>query len=269
MIAVRISNGEDWTYMALEESSGAMLDGPAGTMQVTAGLDGVNLSSEQGDVVWNQIREDFVKPRSFPSDMLANVGPGWINLFPGERISLGEVADSPYNEVFDFSLCKLAVNEGFVLSPSRAEDGDLVQAAWSNGVDLQPARFRQAGARVWLELVEPHNVGERCFVIDESGRRLVTVSMPCQGHDSVRLAPPKSFVSWLWAVDSAAARARSERFAIERLGQFFSVHDLTTGKKYIGRYKTGDREAETQDVYWALTSDGIGGLVLDYSLRRA
>ena len=56
---------------------------------------------------------------------------------------------------------------------------------------------------------------------------------------------------------------------IERKGSFFSVHDVATGKRYVGRYKTGDREVETQDIHWALTSDGIGGLVLDYALRRA
>jgi hypothetical protein len=269
MIAVRMSNGEEWTYMALEGSSGAKLASLSKSKQVVAGLDGVNLVSEQGGVVWKQIREDVAKPNGFPLEMLECVGPGWINLFPGERLSFGKVVDASYNDLFDISLCKIAVNEGFVLAPSRAEDGDLVLAAWSNGIELQPARFRQSGARVWLELVEPHKVGERCFVMDETGRRLVSVSLPAQGHDTVRLASPRSLVSWLWATDSSAARARSERFKVEQEGRFFSVYDTVTGKRYVGRYRTGDKEVETHDIHWALTSDGIGGLVLDYALRRA
>jgi hypothetical protein len=269
MIAVRLSNGEEWTYMALEGASGAKLARLSKAKQVVAGLDGVNLVSEQGGVIWRQINEDIARPKVFSETMLGHVGPGWINLYPGERLSFGKVENASYNDLFDVSLCKIAVTEGFVLAPSRVEDGDLVMSAWSNGVDLQPARFRQSGARVWLELVEPHKVGERCFVVDETGRRLVSVSLPCQGHDFVKLASPRSFVSWLWAADSSSARAMSERFEVKREGSFFSVQDLSTGKRYIGRYRTGDKDEETQDIHWALTSDGIGGLVLDYALRRA
>jgi len=252
--------------MPLEESGGSSSGHPG---LVTAGMEGVNLTSEQGKVIWRQIDEDIAKPKAFPEDMLSCVGPGWINVFPGERVSFGKEEGSKHNDIFDFSLSKAEINEGFVLAPSRVEDGDIVLSAWSNGIDMQPAKFRQQGARFWLELVEQHKVGERCFVIDETGRRLVSASMASDGNDSVRLVPPRSFVSWLWAIDSVAAKARSDRFEVEGKGDFFSVHDLVTRKKYVGRYKTPDRYAETEDIYWALTSDGMGGLVLDYVLRKA
>lgn len=260
MIAIRVSNGDDWSYV---EWNGSLK-----TASQEDGFDGVRLRSDDGGVVWQSTKEDEEYAAPFPDRMLRCMGSGWANIYPSERISFGKVEGATYNEVFDLSLSKIDTTEGFVLAPPNLDDGDLVLTAWGNGIDLQPGRFRRQGARIWVELVEPHKVGERCFLLDETGRRIVSASMPSVGGDEVRVAPPKSFVSWLWAVESSASKAMSERFTVEPEGNWFAIKDWRTGKRYLGKYKTSNKELETQDVHWALTSNGVGGLISDYVLRR-
>lgn len=277
---IRVAHGGRWSYVDWHSPQHRMLCRLAKDGLATPGPE-VRLHSDAGPLLWDSMGpEPSGGAAEPPFRALGSLTEDSINLQPDESLCLGRAPSAvSYNDFADVSILH-GVSHGGGLPVSRggASNGDVVLAAWP-GTEakkrLVPGIVRAEGHRLFLELAEPPEGGKRCFVLDEGGRSLVTVSMRSDGSDRIRLLSPKSVDSWLFSVGSRASKAGSERFEVESVdGRGFLVLDKKTGRRYAGRLRSGPGERERwameqERLQWLLANRGLGGVLPIYRLEKA
>ena len=272
MEAVRVTCGSDWAYVPTSGRRYDVLCKLASDGLAEATPSGVRLKHEAGPLAWSVIGHPREK-RPLPQ-VMSSLSANGIEIAPDEKLCFGRTGGGEYNEFADISLAKRNdANSGIKLSAARMSDGDMVLCAWPKSRRLIPGMVKTEGRRTTVLLVEAGPKGERCFVVDEEGKRLLTVSMQSDGSDTVKVMPPLSVDSWLFSVGSRAARDLNSRFEVEEEGGAFFISDKKTGRRYAGRMQNqsgSERlEIERERMQWLLATTGLGGILPIYKLEKA
>jgi hypothetical protein len=172
-----------------------------------------------------------------------------------------------HNEFLNMNLSDREPGEGLRMAGRSPSHGDIVIAAFPNGRST-PCMFRQEGRRSFVDLPWDVEEGERCFVVDESGSRLVSASMPSRGMDYMPLIPRISLLSWV--VGGCPSAIPEEHDGIEvRLGGpgEFVIVDSGESRRYRGRLRTGASE-EISDISNSIARHGLPGVLVSYQLSK-
>lgn len=278
---VRVAQGGRWAYVPRDSSQHRMICRLAKDGLASIGGPEVRLHSDAGPIFWESLGPEStgeaVEP---PTRALESLSERAIDVQPDERLCIGRAQSAiSYNEFADVSVLHgMSHGKGLPITSHCLSDGEIVLAAWP-GADakkrLVPGIVRADGRRLSLELAEAAPHGERCFVLDEHGTELCTVSMRSDGSDVIRILSPKAIDSWLFSVNSTASRAKSSRFEVEASGgRGFLILDKKTGRRYAGNLRSGPEEQERwtmegERLEWLLASRGLGGVLPIYELEKA
>jgi hypothetical protein len=197
---------------------------------------------------------------------LSSLSGGMLAMDGGQGMSFGKTPGATlHDEFLDVSMTDAPEDGAVSLASADAADGDVIVTLWPRSRALIPGRVRVTGRRMAVDLAGEAPAGERCFVLDEAGERLITVGMRSDG-DISRIAPRLALVSWLISGKSPVAGRIASRFIVEEkhhLGHVI-VADTSTGRKYevgaIGR-------PEVDDVRWSLAVAGIAGIAGRYDVE--
>jgi hypothetical protein len=272
MEAVRVTCGSDWAYVPTIGRKYEVLCKLASEGLAEATASGVRLKHETGPLAWSVMgrpRENRPLPQ-----VMRSLSENGMDISPDERLCFGKASDGEYNEYADVSLVRRKERGGGVkLSAGRMSEGDMVLCAWPRSLRLIPGMAKAEGRRLSVTLVDGAPRGERCFVVDEEGKRLLTVSLASDGSDTVKVMPPLAVDSWLFSVGSKAARDLNSRFEVEEEDGSFLISDKKTGRRYAGRLQSQsdpDRlEVERERLQWLLATSGLGGVLPIYALEKA
>lgn len=271
---IRVTDGKQWAYVPAtpEEQSRLSRFASAGMAEVTAGT--VYLKSDGGPMYWDALNRAKEIEHDNLRTVLQAVGSDSLNLTPDEMLVFGKKDDGEYNEFADISLVKKdSVDLGLRVAARPIQDNEIVMTLWPKSGALVPAKASTSGRRVWLELAEPQDEGERCFILDEKCSSLLTVSLESKGGNRLLVLNPLAIDSWLCASGSKAVMGMSDRFRFEpRQGEFVII-DGKTGKKFMGRFffANGDQESlrlEEVRIQRLLHSKGLGAILPTYELRK-
>jgi hypothetical protein len=273
---IRVTRGDGWFYVAAgSKSHGKLASMTAAGLAETHGHE-VRLVSETGPMDWDELSSPD-RHRPAPLAALAAMDPNGIRINPGESIRIGKDPDAAsYNEFADISLVTEAKSPGLALSSAGLTDGEIVVTVWPKEKRIVPAKVVASGARLWVELAEPQPKGSRCFVADDHGRSLATVSLQSDGSGLVAVLPPVALDSWLFAAGSRATKSRNDRYSLSSLsnGQAFVVTDNKTGRRYAGKFKNNPTcnperfSLESERVKWLLSFRGLAGILPNYQLAK-
>jgi hypothetical protein len=186
----------------------------------------------------------------------------------GQGMSFGNAQGAAaHNEFLDLSMTNAGADDKATLAPAEAEDGDVVVTLWPRSRVLIPGRMRVSGRRMAVELAGEQPDGERCFVMDEAGEGLITISMRADGMEMARVAPRLALVSWLVSSKSPVAAGLASRFVLEErpLGRVI-VADTSTGRMYE---VSASGRTEVDDVRWSLAVAGIAGIAGRYDVEAS
>ena len=272
MEAVRVTCGSDWAYVPTSGRKYDVLCKLASEGLAEATPSGVRLKHETGPLAWSVMGRPR-DSRPLPQAM-RSLSENGMDVSPDERLCFGKAAGGEYNEYADMPVVRRKEPGGGIkLSAGRMSDGDMVLCAWPRSRRLIPGMAKADGRRLSVSLVEAAPRGERCFVVDEEGKRLLTVSLASDGSDSVKVMPPLAMDSWLFSVGSRAARDLDSRFDVEEEDGSFLISDKKTGRRYAGRFQNGpDSERlgiEKERLQWLLATSGLGGILPVYTLEKA
>lgn len=187
---------------------------------------------------------------------------GGLRLGPG-LLHFGN-ADGDYNEFADVTLCR-GNRAGLRLAPRDPSDGDIVMSVFPSGKIL-PSRFVREGRRSFVELPWHSPAGERCFVLDETGARLATVSLASTATDRIRLLPRAAIVSWAAAVCPESLPEEFQSHSVEEAPDRCFV--ITHGdRRYKGHLSRGCPD-ELEEIRETLRRHGISGVIPYYQLTK-
>lgn len=273
---IRVTRGDGWFYVAAgSRSHGKLASMAAAGLAETHGHE-VRLVSETGPMDWDEL-SGHDGHKAAPLAALAAMEPNGIRINPAESIRIGKDPDAAsYNEFADISLVTEAKAPGLALSSAGLSDGEIVVTAWPKEKRIVPGRIVASGTKLWVELAEPQPKGSRCFVADDHGRSLATVSLKSDGSGMVAILPPVALDSWLFAAGSRATRSHNDRYSLSTVadGSRFVVTDNKTGRRYAGKYKNNptcnaDRwSLESERVKWLLSFRGLSGILPNYQLAK-
>lgn len=235
-------------------------------------LEGVKLYSENGPLVWKQIGDDYSGPSIINNTSLANMGKGYVDILPKERLIFGKADNArAYDPFLDLSVASADEHGGFKVFMGNLKDGDILLTFWEDGKTILPAKVNISSSRFDAELVESYKRDQRCFILDEKGETLVSIGK--SEGDTVSLLKPISFTSWLWAHDTNFKKAVSERYAVLDEDGTFLIKDSKTGKTFRGSYKSSGygetRSVELMEIEWLIASKGLGAIIPLYDLVKA
>ena len=198
-----------------------------------------------------------------------------LRLMPNEKLCFGNKKGSfSYDRESDLCLSECPVQVGTIgvrLRPRDLDDEEIVMTLWPSSRRAMPAKARRIGKRVWLDLVEEQNKGDRCFVFDDGWNGLITASLPVS-EGQVEAVSHCSIGTWLCSAGSKSASWMSDRFGVDGEGGSFVVEDRKTGRKYRGRFHAetaGAQAMEKAIVERRLAAKGIGALIPTYRLAKA
>lgn len=222
---------------------------------------GVLMFSEEGPHLpgerWTvpSAQEVLLSARHSLADGALRFGPGLLHF--------GN-ADGYYNEFADVTLCS-GQHAGLRLAPYDPSDGDIVMSVFPSGKIL-PSRFLREGKRSFVELPWHAPANERCFVLDETGARLATVSLAPTAADRIRLLPRAAIVSWAAAVCPDALPEEFQSYSVEEAPErcFVIMHG---GRRYKGHLSRGCPE-EIEEIRETLKRHGISGVIPYYQLTK-
>jgi hypothetical protein len=269
---IRVTRGDDWFYVPVGGGAHAKLCRLASKGLARPNNAEVRLVSESGPLDWDEIKQP--ESQSTPLAALAALLPDGLKVSPGEKICFGKHDNaSSYNEFADLSLLP-GETPGLSIASGTLVPGDMVLTVWPASGRIVPGKITNAGMRLAADLAEPQKKGERCFVVDEHGKAILTVSLASDGSNMVRLLPPMALDSWLFAAGSKALKSQAERFSMTHAGRRFVVTDNKSGRRYAGVFKN-DPEVnperwtlENQRVEWLLSSRGLSGILPNYQLSK-
>lgn len=269
---IRVVDGDRWTYVPADGTEQARLERFASADMVNVANGTVFLKSDAGPLFWHMLGQP--EPEKFSAKAAAEMlEKNSIRLMPDENITFGKKDGAAYNGSGDISLEQREMSgPGLKVAARPLEDGEIVMTAWPEDKTFIPARATVRGKRVWLELAEPQDDGQRCFVLDEKCRSLITVSHKTDGSTEVQAMVPAALDSWLCSVGSKAVMGLSDRYTLEVEGTNFTIKDLKTGRKYKGQFteKEGIHlDFEKMRMERLLGAKGIGAIIPSYVLKRA
>lgn len=267
--AVHIAGDNGWAYVP---SDGALYQkicklAKMGMASVDNGT--VYLKSETGPVIWNSVQSDKYVNHAMKAAKI--LGKDSIRLSPDEKLVFGRETGIAYNGSIDMSLVKASPDIGIKVATRPIEENEIVMTAWPSSGRFIPARAFMYGKRVCLELAETQDKGERCFVLDENCRSLLTVSVASSGSDRIDVMPQAAIDSWLCSIGSKAAMGLSDRFAVSVDGNEFSISDRKKNKTYMGKFVSIDAqqmEFEKMRLERLLVTKGLGAILPSYRLGR-
>lgn len=276
--AIRVTDGSRWAYIPAGSEHQERLErfASAGMAEVSNGF--VLLKHEVGPMFWDILNRDL-PPRDSDA-VLKTANKAFesksIQILPDEKISFGEKDGAEcYSKFADLSLQKDEGEDHVDVTGVELQDGQIVMTIWPESKRLMPAKAVMAGRRFWLELPEPQNRGERCFIVDENDSSLLTVSFKSDGSDKVAAMNPNVLTSWLCSAGSQSMAKSGGRFSVAHsaTGQF-TIKDKKTGKSYSGSVSAHPSDSESIDFERSmlerlLTSKGLGAVLPIYVLRRA
>jgi hypothetical protein len=204
---------------------------------------------------------------------LSSLSNGVLAMAGGHGLAFGKANGADDHEDF-LGLSVVRAGNGSVrLAEDDAEDGDVVAVLWPSGV-LMPGRVRVSGWRRAVELPASPPDGDRFFVLDEDGSTLITVGLPSDSVNMVRLLPRIAMVSWLVAVKSPAAAGVASRFVVEEVARRSSEGEPMLPRVVASDTKTGRRyevgacgQKEMDDVRWSLAVGGLAGIAGRYDVE--
>lgn len=261
---VRVSADERWAYLPVGSKAHRHLsqfaaDGLAGSNSVE-----VRLRSDAGPLFWSLVEGQDDCPL-FPTGCMTENG---IALLPGEELKFGKDDKGEYNEFADLSWLNnpSLKQSGIALSGKNLQEDDIVLTAWPSSQSILPARAIRSGRDFSFETIEPVEEGQRCFVIDEGGAGLITVSMASDGSNSVRSIRPEAIRSWLYSAGTSAPRQGGGRFSIKANGKEFVIDDAQRGRRYVGAFNTASPDDELGFIEMLLERGGLGSVLPNYRL---
>jgi hypothetical protein len=272
--AIRVSDGNKWMYVPTGSEHQTRLEhfAASGLADIVNGT--VMLKSDAGPIFWDLISKDFNGIQEI-TPLLKLAGEKSLCLLPDEELSFGKIDDAiAYNPFADVSLIKQKwAKGGLRLDLRQINNGGIVTTLWPNSGKIIPARIKESGKRLLLETIEPQDEGERCFVLDDQGKSLLTISFPVK-NKSVFALNPQAMDSWLCSAGSKSILKLSGRFSInsENDGSFI-ISDKKHGKTYAGRfhYEPSDHEnmeLEKSHLERLLANKGLGAILPSYVLKR-
>lgn len=274
--AIRVSDGNRWVYVPAGSEHQARLErfASAGLAEIANGI--VLLKSEAGPLFWEMLNK-LEKSRSDKLAILEKVDSDSINIEPDEQLSFGKKDDAlAYSDFADLSLTRQSWTSGGIpLATRPIEEREIVMTLWPKKNILIPAKSSNAVRRIGLELVEPQEKGDRCFVLDDKCETLLTVSFASDGSDKVMAINPVVMDSWLLAAGSNAMMKMSGRFDVVHHAEGnFLIADSKTGKKYAGNFIFSPSDKENFDLEKSrlvrlLASTGLGAILPTYGLKKA
>jgi hypothetical protein len=268
--AIRINSGGNWTYVPDTQEYRSRLErfSSAGMAEVKDGI--VNLLSEAGPMFWDSLRRSERPQENRLEQILAMLVDDGVSLSPDEELCFGNKQNPfGYSTVLDLALMKHGTKPGISLGSRSSKDGDIVSTVWPKAKIIIPAMMSGNA----LELADKMPDKERCFVLDEGGKQLLTVSMPATEKTMIKVADPKKFKSWLLSAGSSAARLPAANLSVlfEDGGKFL-ITDSARGRIYVGRMKTSTdsegHEFEQAMLENILASKGLGAILPKYELER-
>jgi hypothetical protein len=271
-MVVRAACGAKWGYVPVGGPRCETLRRLADSGLASSGPVEVRLHHDAGPLFWKE--RETESGGDPPLSVLEAMSDRGLGLEPGEEVVFGR-ADGAYNEFADITLAGSgrSTGRGLALSAKGLSDGAVVLTAWPGERKILPALVKADGPKYSLELAEPGPAGARCFVLDETGRNLITASMESDGSDDLRVMAPMALDSWLFAIGSMASREASERFFVKVEGKSFSIYDNKKGRRYAGSLKhdPSDQDKwgmEQERLHWLLASRGLGGILPIYELEK-
>lgn len=271
--AIRVSDGKRWAYVPANGEHYAHLESFAAVGLATVSVDGaVLLKHEAGPIFWDILNKAPADKETGISALKA-LDTKAINL-KNEKLVFGKKDDAiSYNQYADLSLME-GEESGVSLAARSIEDGDIVMTAWPKSERLIPAKVVEADKRILLEFPIAADKGDRCFVLDENGKELITVSFESDGSNRVYAMNAKVLDSWLCAAGSQTAMQLGGRFGVSHQPRGrFVIMDGKTGKTYSGTINSPEDdkdnfELEKIHLERLLASKGLGAILPRYILTR-
>jgi hypothetical protein len=204
----------------------------------------------------------------------ASLRPAWsgdsFKILPNEIIRLGDDdGEGEHNPFAKMSLSKSKMSGiGLPISNKPLEKLSIVLTLWSDD-KIIPARVINADLGCEIELAEAPKEGERCFIVDRQGSRLITVSMESSGNEYLKIVNPNSFLSWL-SVCKSNAVIGDGRFAVVKNGESFEINDSKRARKYIGKLVHSDEVLagyEISAISRMLAAKGLGAILPIYNME--
>lgn len=227
---------------------------------------GARLFSETGPILGTG---RWAPPRA--RDLLASLA----GMRDGKGLRIGKSAalrfgkgNPGYNEFLDMTLSGSDLGDGLRMAGRSPSYGDILIAAFPQG-RATPCMFRKEGRRSFVDLPWDVPEGERCFVLDGSGRKLVSASMPSRGMDYMPLIPRVSLLSWVVGECPTAMPEEHDGFHVRfaRTPGEFAIIDRKATRRYIGRLKTGTQE-EIDSIADSIARNGLPGVLVSYQLSK-
>lgn len=263
---VRVSYDNQWTYVVSGSEAHDHVCRFASQGLGDLGPAEVRLKSEAGPLLWELIGSHS-RGHGTPAAILDSMTDGGLLLRNKESLHLGKKSQH-YNEFADMSWDNMGEEgRGVGISDLPMQEGEIVLTAWPMAKRILPAHVIPVKNRFGLELVEAMPAGQRCFVVNEKGTDLMTVSMPSGGTEFVGMVPTVAFGSWLFSVGSKAVR--DSKFKVADRGEMFLVEDLEAGGSYLGKYASKDKEVEIENIRCMLNCEGLGAILPRYRLENA
>ena len=233
---IRINSGGKWAYVPDTQEHRSRLErfSFAGMAEVKDGV--VHLLSDAGPMFWDSLRRSNKCPKKGPEQILALLVADGISLSPDEELCFG-CRENPfaYSSVLDLALMKHGTKPGLSITSRPTHKGDIVSTLWPKSKIVIPAMMSGDS----LELADKGPDKERCFVLDEDGERLFSISMPAVEKAMVKIADPKKFRSWLLSSGSSAAQMPASNLSVLfEAGGKFLITDSARGRIYVGKMKT-------------------------------
>jgi hypothetical protein len=174
-----------------------------------------------------------------------------------------------YNEFADISIIRTVDNPNFIkISKFDTKEGDVVLALFSIGTKKEkmvPAKIIENKRRLFIELPWEIETGERCFVLDEQGEGLLTVSLESKGKNYIRILPKISISSWIVTVLPDCFQSD---YKVEKIDDnSFLIIDNSSKDKYIGKFQQ-DYENEMEMISNIVLLCGLSGIVGIYPIRK-
>jgi hypothetical protein len=172
-----------------------------------------------------------------------------------------------FNEFLSMTISERDPGDGVRMAARSPSYGDIMIAAFPQGGNV-PCMFRKEGRKSFVDLPWDVPKGDRCFVLDGSGKKLVTASMPSRGMDYMPLIPRVSLLGWVVGSCPAAIPEEHDGFSV-RLGApgEFVVVDANASHRYRGRLRNGGPE-EVNDISNAIARHGLPGVLVSYQLSK-
>jgi hypothetical protein len=154
------------------------------------------------------------------------------------------------------------------MSQKEIKEFDIYLSLWPETNRIIPVQINKTGISVEAELEGEVKNGERCFIINESASKFISISNRIIEKNRIRVEQPKAIESWLSSCDMLFES--KDRYVVSRTGHGFEIKDNKNQRKYSGwlKGKNDDLilENELYSIRRSLESKGLGAILPIYNL---